>query len=82
MEENKIKTSDMDFGIKRCPVCEDIKRTDGVCLDCLQTYLKPVQEFIVQHPGATYMELCWNPGLPVTKKIFYNLEKAGLIKFR
>lgn len=82
MEDNKIKTDDMDFGIRRCPICEEIKRTDNVCLDCLQRYLKPVKDFMSKYPGATYMEMCWNPELPVTKKIFYHLEKARLIKFK
>lgn len=82
MEENKIKTDDMDFGIRRCPVCEEFKKTNDVCLECMQKYLVPVKEFMAKYPGSTYMEICWHKDLPVPKKIFYQLEKAGLIKFR
>lgn len=82
MADDKIEMNDLTFKMANCPVCDKLSNTDRICAKCVQQYLPMLKTFMDAHPGATYMEVCWNKDLPIPKKALYHLEEAGLIKFR
>ena len=81
-DNDKITAADLAFKVYNCPICEKLAHTDKICTGCVQQYLPKLKAFMSAHPGATYMEVCWNKELPIPKKVVYHLEAAGLIKFK